>query len=74
MAGCKRCGIAEDAENLTDGHCSICDAEVHGRKPTYTLPRDEWDAMSREDRVRARADGITPEPPVPLKYDCPPLE
>lgn len=55
MGSCNTCGCNSDT--VKDGKCLACANPGH-----YTLPRDEWDEMSKEDQREARKKGITPEP------------
>lgn len=55
---CKKCGICGDSRDIQDGYCSVCEAEAAGRRPTYTLPRDEWDEMTPAQKKAAKAKGI----------------
>lgn len=65
MAICRKCGYCGSADEMQEGMCCVCAAEARGERPAFTLPRDEWEAMSKAGRKAARAEGISPEPMPP---------
>lgn len=55
--------------------CGNCNASANpcmGCQGIHTLPRDEWEEMTRAERKAARAKGISPEAlPSPVDKECP---